>query len=144
MRGFPLMNLLAIGAILAALLIPLLRVDRPPQRPLQTESLRKEEAYVPVTLLLRAVHAPSALTLTVEGTPVPLRVTGLQQEGTARLRVEDRSLEVALKAAWPTGTPGTLLEVRAAPDGMEEQTANIWTEGGPVDEIVRFGWRAKP
>jgi hypothetical protein len=48
------------------------------------------------------------------------------------------------KAAWPPGSAATMVEMRAAPDGMPEQQQNIWADAGSADEIVRFMWRTAP
>ena len=144
MRGFPLMNLLAVVVVLAALLVPLLRVDRPVERSSLADSPVFAQATVPVMLLLRGIHAPSEVNMTVEGESVPLRGTGLERQGTTRLRLLDRALEVSVKATWPPGTPATVLELCAAPDGMADQFRNVWAEAGAADEIVRFSWRAQP
>ncbi len=143
MRGFPLINLLAVAAILAVMLIPLLRVDRPSARRAVEGSAMPAET-VPVTLLLRGVHAPSVISVTVDGQPVALRGEGLERQGEARMPRRDQALELELKASWPTDTGDTMVEVKAAPDGMEEQAQNVWAEAGAADEIVRFTWRAKP
>ena len=138
------MNLMAVAGVLAALLVLLLRVDRPVVTPAAAAEVVAAGVTIPVTLLLRAVHAPAELSLTIAGKPVVLRGTGLQRQGETLLELKERSLELALKAAWPPGTPPSMVEVRAAPDGMEEQVFNVWAESGAADEIVRFTWRVPP
>ena len=138
------MNLLAVSAVLAVMLIPLLRVDRPIVRPSLAAGSAAVEATVPVALLLRCVHAPVEISLTVEGKAVPLRGAGLERQGEALLPVRERAFELELQATWPPGTPGTMVEVRAAPDAMPEQQQNVWAEAGAADEILRFTWRSQP
>ena len=139
------MNLLAVGAILLALLVPLLRVDRP--RPVPSSSspaVVSQQSGTPVMVLLRFVHAPVEASLTVGGKVIPLRGGGLERQGEAILTERDEALEMEFKAAWPPGTAGTMVELRAAPDGLPEQQQNIWADAGAADEIVRFTWRTTP
>lgn len=144
MRGFPLLNLLALAGALAVLLIPLLRVDRPAAARRMVEPAAAVAPGVPVTLLLRAVHAPVSLEVTAEGKPVVWRGEGQERQAETTLTAGSAALELEVKATWPAGTPATLLELKAAPDGMEEQMRNVWAEGGMVEEIVRFTWRTTP
>ena len=147
MKGFPLKNLIVIVLALAALAIPLLRVDRPaPAREADGAEIASAVGAVPVMLRLRLVHPPLTLELAREGIGVPLRGEGLERQGETILTMSGSALELELelKATWPPGTPGTMVEVRAAPDGMPEQQRNVWAEAGTADEIVRFTWRADP
>ena len=139
------MNLLAVGAILLALMVPLLRVDRP--RPVPSSSspaVVSQQSGTPVMVLLRFVHAPVEASLTVGGKVIPLRGGGLERQGEAILTERDEALEMEFKAAWPPGIAATMVEFRAAPDGMPEQQQNIWADAGSADEIVRFMWRTAP
>jgi len=144
MKVFPLKNLLAIVVALFALAIPLLRVDRPaPSRSADAAEAVPAEA-VPVMLRLRLVHPPLTLEISKEGKSVLLRGEGLEREGETVLTNDGAALELAFKATWPPGTPGTVVEVRAAPDGIREQQRNVWADAGTADEIVHFSWRGKP
>lgn len=139
------MNLLAVGAILLALMVPLLRVDRPrPVPSLSGPAVVAPQSATPVMVLLRFVHAPVELSLTVGDQVIPLRGAGLERQGETILTERDQALEMEFKAAWPPGTAGTMVELRAAPDGMPEQQQNIWADAGEADEIVRFMWRTLP
>ena len=139
------MNLLAVGAILLALLVPLLRVDRP--RPVPSPggpAVVSQQSGTPVMVLLRFVHPPLEASLTVGDQVIPLRGAGLERQGEAILTERGRALEIEFKAAWPPGTAGPMVELRAAPDGLPEQQQNIWADAGAADEIVRFTWRTTP
>ena len=139
------MNLLAVGAILLVLMVPLLRVDRP--RPVPSSSspaVVAQQSGTPVMVLLRFVHAPLEASLTVGGNAIPLRGAGLERQGETILTERDQALEMEFKATWPPGTAGTMMELRAAPDGLTEQQQNIWADAGSADEIVRFMWRTTP
>ena len=145
MRGFPLLNLLLVSAALLVLLIPLLQVGRPsPPRPLPRVEPAEPVAGVPVLLLLRFVHPPQELSLTVAGKPLALRGDGLERSGAAALPLRERALELEFKAVWPPGTGSTMVELRAAPDGLPELHQNIWAAEAAADEIVSFTWRAAP
>lgn len=144
MKGFPLKNLLAIVVGLFALAIPLLRVDRPAPSRTADAAAVVPAGEVPVMLQLRLVHPPLTLEITNEGKPVPLRGAGLERGGETVLTNDGAALELAFKATWPPGTPGTMVEVRAAPDGMREQQRNVWADAGTADEIVYFTWRGRP
>jgi hypothetical protein len=145
MRGFPLMNLLAVGAILLALMVPLLRVDRPQPVPSSSSpAVVPQQSGTPVMVLLRFVHAPVEASLTVGGKVIPLRGAGLERQGETSLTERGQALEMEFKAAWPPGSAATMVEMRAAPDGMPEQQQNIWADAGSADEIVRFMWRTAP
>ncbi len=139
------MNLLAVGAILLALMVPLLRVDRP--RPVPSSSspaVVAQQSGTPVMVLLRFVHVPVEVSLTVGDQVIPLRGAGLERQGETILAERDQALEMELKAVWPPDAAGTMVELRAAPDGLSEQQQNIWADAGSVDEIVRFMWRTTP
>ena len=139
------MNLLAVGGILLALMVPLLRVDRPrPVPSSRSPAVVAPQSGTPVMVLLRFVHVPVEVSLRVGDQVIPLRGAGLERQGEAILAERDEALEMEFKAAWPPGTAGTMVELRAAPDGMPEQQQNIWTDAGTADEIVRFTWRTTP
>ena len=102
------MNLLAVGAILLALMVPLLRVDRP--RPVPSSSgpaVVAQQSGTPVMVLLRFVHAPVEVSLTVGGQVIPLRGAGLERQGETILAERGQALEMELKAAWPPDAAGT-------------------------------------
>ena len=144
MKGFPLKNLIAIVIALVALAIPLLRVDRPaPATAAEAVEVASAES-VPVMLRLRLVHLPSTLEIAREGKTVLLHGEGLERQGATFLTNNGTALELACKATWPAGTPGTMMEVRAVPDGLPELQQNVWAEAGQAKEIVRFSWRVKP
>lgn len=142
------MNLLLVAAALLLLVVPLTRLERGGLMAAPaagTGSGTGEQATaVPVLLLLKFVHAPREVAVTVEGKPVVLRGEGLERQGETMMSGTGRELELAVTAAWPEGVERSLVEVRAAPDGLAEQSWNGWAEGGPVDEIARFSWRARP
>ena len=139
------MNLLAVGGILLALMVPLLRVDRPrPVPSSRNPAVVAPQSGTPVMVLLRFVHVPVEVSLRVGDQVIPLRGAGLERQGEAILAERDEALEMEFKAAWPPGTAGTMVELRAAPDGMPEQQQNIWADAGTADEIVRFTWRTTP
>jgi len=148
MKGFPLQNLIFMVLALAALAIPLLRVNRPaPPAPADaaTAGLAPAPKATAVLLRLRFVQPPVTVALTVDGKPVPLRGDGLERGGETTL-TSDRgnALELHLQAAWPPGPASTMVEVRAAPDGKPEQVQNVWAEAGAADELLRFTWRDRP
>lgn len=139
------MNLLAVGGILLVLMVPLLRVDRPrPVPSSRSPAVVAPQSGTPVMVLLRFVHVPVEVSLTVGDQVIPLRGAGLERQGETILTEPGQALEMEFKAAWPPGTAGTMVELRAAPDGMPEQQQNIWADAGSVDEIVRFMWRTAP
>lgn len=147
MKGFPLQNLILVWLALAALAIPLLRVDRPAiladaGSPAALAGPAAEA--VPVVLRLRFVHPPQTVALSVEGKTIELRGEGLERQGEAFLMEKAKALELTLKATWPAGGETTMVEVKAGPHGLAEQGQNIWAEGGAVEELIRFDWRAAP
>ena len=145
MKGFPLQNLFIMLLALAGLAVPLLRVDQPTPAAAAAVPEALSAHPVPVLLRMRFVHLPDKVELTMNGQPIPLRGAGLEREGETALGTEpDAAMELDFKAAWPPGTPATMVEVRAAPDGKPEQAQNVWTEAGAADELLRFTWRDQP
>jgi hypothetical protein len=144
MRGFPLLNLLAVAGALLLMVIPLLRIDRPMRAGVVSPAEAGPAAALPVTVMLRFVHEPQSVILTQDGQPVAFSGTGLERQAETKMVASERSLELSLKATWPPGAGSTMVEVRVAPEAWAEQQQNVWAEGGAVDEIIRFNWRAKP
>ncbi|MDB6069815.1 MAG: hypothetical protein JWL81_986 [Verrucomicrobiales bacterium] len=142
------MNLLLVAAALLLLVVPLVRLERGGLMAAPTGGAvtgqGKKAADVPVLVLLKFVHAPAKVSVSVEGKPLVLRGEGLERQAETVLSDSGRELELAVTAEWPAGVDRSMVEVRAAPDGLAEQSQNVWAEGGPVDEIARFSWRARP
>jgi hypothetical protein len=144
MRGFPLFNLIAVVAVLLLMLWPLLRVDRPVVVPETADVTVPVPAGIPVLVALRFVKEPSAVQVRLGEEVLTLRGSGLERQAEARLIPAERALELAVEAVWPAGTGSSVVEVRAAPDGLPEQQQNLWGEDGAVTDIIRFTWRAQP
>lgn len=147
MRGFPLVNLLSVAAVLLLLLWPLIRMDRPVGPGSGSDPApagAPAGAGIPVMLGLRFVREPLRVELSQGNERVVLRGSGLERQAETRLDPAGRSLELSVEAAWPPGTGSSLIEVKAAPDGLPEQLQNLWGEEDSVSDIIRFTWRAKP
>lgn len=146
MRGFPLLNLLAVVAVLLLMLWPLLRLERPPADvpALSGAPAAANPATVRVFLGLRFAEAPQSVRVRLGEELVALRGSGLDRQAITHLIPDDRSLELEVEAVWPPGTGDSVIEVRAAPDGMPEQLQNIWGEDGSASDIIRFSWRVTP
>lgn len=145
MKGFPLQNLFIMLLALAGLAVPLVRVDRPVPAAGAAVPVALAGRPVPVLLRLRFVHLPDKVELTMNGQLIALRGAELEREGETALGTEPgAALEMDFNAAWPPGTPATMVEVRAAPDGKPEQAQNVWAEAGAADELLRFSWRNHP
>jgi hypothetical protein len=144
MRGFPLFNLLAVVAVLLLMLWPLLRVDRPVVVPETADVTVPVPAGIPVLVALRFVKEPSAVQVRLGEEVLTLRGSGLERQAEARLIPAERALELAVETVWPAGTGSSVVEVRAAPDGLPEQQQNLWGEDGAVTDIIRFTWRTQP
>ncbi len=150
MRGFPLLNLLAVAAVLLLMLWPLLRVDRPVVAPdpvaatATAMATATDPGSIPVMLGLRFVTEPLSVQVRLEEEVLTLQGSGRERQAVTRLVPADRSLELAVEVVWPPGTGTSMMEVRAAPDGMAEQQQNLWAEDGSLSDIIRFAWRAQP
>ncbi|MDB6132500.1 MAG: hypothetical protein JWM59_743 [Verrucomicrobiales bacterium] len=144
MRGFPLINLLAVLGALAALLYPLLRLNTParavsPQPDDGETAIRAAE--VPVTVGLRFVREPLRLEVKAGGRILEFSSNGLERTVHTALPMPDRALELDMSVTWPPDAAGSVAEVAVAPDGLAEQRQNVWADGAGASEILRFEWK---
>lgn len=143
MRGFPLMNLLAVLALLAVLLVPLLRLNTPVRADSVPGLHGSGEVLptVPVLIRIRFASAPFRAGVSVEGQGLELTGSGLERQTRGDWILHDGSLELDVEAAWPEGSPGSMAEISVAPDGLDERKQNVWAGNGMISEILRFEWR---
>lgn len=143
MRGFPLLNLLAVLALLAGVLVPLLRLNTPARADSGPTSQASGGVLptVPILISIRFASAPSRAKVRVEGQRLELTGSGLERQARGEVVMHDGSLELDVEATWPEGIPGTMAEISVAPDGLDERKQNVWAQEGEVSEILRFDWR---
>lgn len=144
MRGFPLINLLAVLGALAALLMPLLRLNTPARAvspPPDGGEAAVRAAEVPVTVGLRFVREPLSLEVKAGGRTLEFSPGGLERAVRTALPMPDRALELDVSVTWPPDAPGSMAEVSVVPDGLAEQRQNVWADGAGASEILRFEWR---
>ena len=145
MQGYPLKNLLLIVLALGLLAVPLLRIGQSLQpAPAIASNVQKPVPQRSVTLTLRFVHPPLELAMQVRDRAILLRGQGLSRQAEVTLPADQQELEGHLKIRWSADAGETFAELRAAPDGQEEQQQNLWSEAATVDETVRFHWKEKP
>ncbi len=151
MRGFPLLNLIGILALLALMAVPLVAISRRQAAPApvvapppETVEGMKARSTV-VTLVL--VHPASAAALWKDGRMLwqwadPLRM-GTRLETTLDLPYFEGTVEFELRLQWPQGTPRSVVEVTLSPEGLDAKTQNAWGDGG-VEELVSQQWKEAP
>lgn len=148
MRGFPLINLLAVALALVALLIPLLRLNTPARAAVEStaalahgEDGRPAAAEVPVSISLRFVREPLKLEMKVEGRVLNFTGSGLERTARTALPLRDGAFELDTAVSWPADAAGSVVEISVAPDGREELRQNLWAEGAEASDILRFEWK---
>lgn len=145
MRGFPLINLLAVFGALAALLIPLLRLNTPARAGdvelSGSADIHATSTELPVRLSLRFVREPLALEVKAEGRTLEFPAGGLERAASVTLPLHDKALELDVRVTWPPDAAGSVAEISVAPNGLEDRRQNVWAEGTEASEILRFEWK---
>ncbi|MES2706136.1 MAG: hypothetical protein V4726_05970 [Verrucomicrobiota bacterium] len=142
MRGFPLINLLAVLGALTALLIPLLRLNTPAravEAPASSE--RPAAAETPVALNLRFVREPVRFEVKAEGRILPFSGTGLERSARVGLPLREEALELEVNVTWPAEAAGSVAEISVSPDSRGELKQNVWADGTEASEVLRFEWK---
>ncbi len=137
-----------IGAIAFALFaIPLARltVARPDETTANQTSVKvAEPAGTRHTFVrIRFAHLPQSLSLKqsnkelIPVTSVPL-TSPIEIE--VSLPITQNSLELALAAQWPDGTPDTAITVELEPDELDTRRETRWSGNSILQEILNFKW----
>jgi len=149
MRGFPLLNLIGILALLGLMAVPLAAISGKQAAPqaagLVSQSAKTAVRSTVVTLVL--VHPVTSASMWKDGRMIfewkaPQQL-GTRLEATVDLPYFEGTAEFELRLQWPEGTPKSVAEVTLAPEGLDAKTQNVWGDGR-AEEIVTLGWEVAP
>ncbi|MCE9520251.1 MAG: hypothetical protein K8R87_11955 [Verrucomicrobia bacterium] len=147
MRGSPLLQCLISAIAFALFAIPLVRltVARPNEKPANRTAVEvAEPASTRHTFVrIRFAHLPHTLSLKQsnrELIPVSLNPLTSPIEIETSLPITQDSLELALAAQWPDGTPDTAITVELEPDELDTRRETRWSSSFILKEILNFKW----
>ena len=129
MRGFPLINLLFVLALLAAMAAPLivLSVEAEGKPPAVVEGI-KPDGSRPVSIQLRLVHPVLEAGIYRDDKLVhawKLPEDGLDLRASVELPYVSKSMEIEVRLKWPVGTPETVAEVTLEPENLAGKSQNV-------------------
>lgn len=142
MRGFPLINLLIVAALLSLMAVPLLVLAREGAPPSAAPSPEASLSRSAAKLRVRLVHAPEAAEVLQHGKLLhawKFPQDGLQFECEVKMDAVEKMLEFELVLHYPAGTPETVAEVTVTPEEFVEKSANVWGRG-ETRETLNFRW----
>jgi hypothetical protein len=147
MRGFPLLNLLAVMALLAAMAWPLVLLSKDTDAPVVVAQPAAVVTPDTATLketncTLKLVHPVKQASLWQEGKPVYVwEMPGEERLLFAKVPLEfhRQDLEVELRLEWPESTPETAVELILEPEILEARKQTVWAEGS-TEEVLTFTW----
>ena len=150
MRGFPFLNLLIALLLSGSVLLPLVyratRVVASPLEPAGPDVETQHGGEISSNIRLHFSHAP--LNVHLKNGEVILhewKSPGVRPPGeTVMLPFSDNCTEFTLQAAWPAGTPETVIEITVEPDGKAARFANVWSSGAAADALVTLTWEGMP
>ncbi len=150
MRGFPLINLLLVVALILLTSFPLVRLAQheagpQPAASQETRAAESDASMVTTSVSVRLVHPAQEVSLRkgekLLHTWKPAEGTELQ--ASIPLPLEESTMEIEVSLIWPEGTPNTVAEIKLEPENLEARTANIWGQGS-TSEILTFQWITPP
>jgi len=145
MRGFPLLNALAVLAGMALLWFPLSRLtgrDRGMPAPSSTAETVVGDAPIPIVLRLRFAHPPLRASVSHLGALLweSDDPDAMEAGFESALAIPPEGIDLALDADWPEDTPETALQLEVEPEALESRTAVVWGRGS-LHEILTFVWQ---
>jgi len=149
MRHWPITEALVVLVLGLILLVPLLHVtgresvvdnagSAETGEP-ETAASNPEAARSPSWISVRSPHPLANLRLSCEGETLIQTQSVNRVETAADLPIGRTGIELLLEAAWPDGTPESVVEILIEPDTLEASTRSVWGEG-TVDDILSFQW----
>ncbi len=156
MRGFPVLSTLVAIALLALAWWPLSYVTGKssqtgaesgtdcPLTPLPTAAETGVSSPVPVFLTVRASHAPSKLTLVLDGENEIDLAEGADWTGeiTKELSIviPTEGIEAWVEAQWPEDVANVALAISLTPEAGEERRVTLWSDGPELSDLAEFIW----
>jgi len=142
MRGFPPIQIFLLCFAFIGLAVPLsyLTGNSAQAKPVLA-AVVKQGNSTSAWLRLRYAHAPSKLSVKVGDKELISSIEASPVEMKAALDSVIDGVDVFVTAAWPEGTPDTVLTLEIAPDGLESRSETRWSAGGSLDEVFTFVWK---
>lgn len=150
MRGFPFLNFLIALLLSGTVLLPLVyratRVEGAQAEKTDPVVEPDKRGVVSSHVRLRFVHAPLSVQLkNGEALLREWKSPAVAPPGeTVELPFNDNRMEFTVQAAWPAGTPYTVIEITVEPDGKAARSTNVWSSGATADELVTLAWEGAP
>ena len=144
MRGFPLLNGLILGVLVAAAVVPLVTLTwRATPAAYAAPAPDSVGAGRAASVTLRFAHRPGKVTLTHldealwSGEGGDLREVDF--EVTLPAFEPAVGLDLVLAVQWPEDVPETAVELTLEPDSLEGRSGTVWG-AGDLEEVLTFVW----